>query len=340
MNNLAVLHRPQTLVVTAPQRLAVFGWSPEARDGLQALVATGAYDASAIADPSAMALIEARKETALTCHQQAWTFLQHGAYDALLIGRADSGDAIRIAAARGAAAIIAVDVADTSTLTALSDVARDAKGRAQGCEVFVLQPMLQEAGFQQLAHLLTDDEPMPRYLSVTTEAAEDPARLLELAVAQYVALAGSQGVTVSAEAWGTPARAIDITIDSANCHARIAIRHAPTPFARIAGETDTTAFAWRSTDQGAVLTYTCADGSLRTYEPVPVDPWRAEAQRIVAQRHDDHERIARQAALLDAVGRALVTGEAQQTGCCRRSEHTAPTSGSTVRPSHLRLVVP
>lgn len=143
---------------------------------------------------------------------------------------------------------------------------------------------------------------------------------------------------MSAEAWGTPARAIDITIDSANCHARIAVRHAPTPFARIVGETDTTAFAWRSTDQGAVLTYTCADGSLRTYEPVPVDPWRVEAQRIVAQRHDDHKRIARQAALLDAVGRALVTGEPQQTGCCRRSEHTTPSS--TVRPSHLRLVVP
>ena len=308
------------------------------RDALHALTETGAYEAVAVADPSGATLVEARQETGLACHQQAWTFLQRGEYDTILIGHANSANAVRVAAERGAQVIAVADGCAAPTLSALASGTDNAGALTRARAVFLLQPMLQEACFLQLMQLTTGPASPPRHLSLTVEAATDPLRLVTVAMAQYAALSTSSPVAVAVEEWDTPARALHITIDSAESHARVHVRHAPRPFARIVGDSEALAFEWRSSPEGALLAWTAADGSHSAYEPAPTDPWRAEAHRIVTQTGDDHVHAARLASLLDAFDRAMVTGEPQRAECCTHPGQ--PTPRVRERPSHLRLVVP
>jgi len=328
----------------------VFGWSSGAREALRALEATGAYAGVAVADPSGGALVQARTETGLACHQQAWTFLQRGDYDTVLVAREGADEAIRVVRDRGAQVIVLADACDLSAIAALAERSISADGSAH-----LLQPILHEAGFEQLEQMLTEAPGRtPRTLDITIEAGGDPLQLMSSAVAQCVTLTPDAAATITVERWGDPARAVHVSVDSAEWQARLTARHAPMPYMRIVGESEGLAFEWRITQDGPFFARTDAGGTQISHVPTPVAPWMAEAQRIASQPTDDRARIRRQAVMLDGVVRAAVTGEPQRTACCA-PKLTALTPGIAIegsqptmearrervtaaRPPHLRLV--
>lgn len=329
----------------------MFGWSSGAREALRALEATGAYTGVAIADPSGGALVHARTETGLPCHQQAWSYLQRGDYDAVLVAREDAAEAVRVVRDRGAQVIVLADTCDPSSITAL------AEERASTDEsVYLLQPILREAGFDQLEQLLTGTSGRtPLTLDITIEAGGDPMQLMAAAVAQCVTLTPNASATITVERWGNPARVVHVSIDTAHWRARLTARHAALPYMRITGESEGLAFEWRITQDGPFVARTDVGGTQIAYVPTPAAPWVSEAHRIASQDTDDHAFIRRQAIVLDAVVRAAVTGEPQRTTCCATTIATptqtdtsiASSNASTearrervtaARPPHLRLV--
>lgn len=350
MSTVTRLRRPSERAAP-PARLAVLGWSAEAGDALAALEATGRYRGVAIADPSSLALVEARGATTLPCEQQAQAYLQRGEYDALLVGSPELAEAAPTAVRRGADLLVLRSACDVGALSALADATE-----VYGAGLFVLDPALHDAGFPDLCRLVAPSAPSdrwsPREMDLAVEAPVAIDRLLALAVAQLVRLTPHAATTVRAETWGgalgTTARSAFASIEGPDFNARLHLRHAPTVYQRITGDALGGAFEWRHTEDGACLARYHQDGPRTAHRPPAIDQWRAEAHRVVTRddrgRTEDLLLLRRELALLDALTRAIDSGEAQQTACCPPADaHGAGSARDRkppgVRRSHLRLVV-
>ncbi|MGE3962122.1 MAG: hypothetical protein AB7F65_10630 [Dehalococcoidia bacterium] len=305
---------------TSPARtatLAVVGWSPEAADAVAALQAAGAYRAVGIADASGAALVRARRDTGLACHQQVRQFLAAAEYDAVLVG-VPGPEAPRMAAARGADLLVLPCAVDIETIEAAVDATR-----THGVRLAVVRPEAHDAGISDLVRLVTTDpEWAPRYLDLTVEGPAETERLLGAAIAHALRLAPEKHGLVRASTWtGDTAsllRAVDASVLGDRVQIHLRVRHAPRSYVRIVGDAVGGAFELRIAEHEATLAYTSRAGERTQYPPEWRDHWAVEAHRVAFA--DDALHARETAALLSAIVRAAATGEPQATDCCTRPE--------------------
>ncbi len=335
--NTPATHRP-------PSRLAICGWDEHALVALEALEATGAFRGAAIGDRSGAALVRARRETALPCYQRVSEMVRAENYDAILFTDPhDIPAEAMVAAARGAHLLL---LGESMPGTALLSAASAAT--AHGVPLTLLQPSMHDPGIEDLAASLGEG---PRYLDITVEAPADAALLLRTAVAHASRLLPHIDGTARGTAWGgDEPRAVAAEVHTSNGQCTIRARHAPSTFVRIAGESAAGAVDLMFRDGAAEFRFASPAGDHLRYSPAVVDHWTIEAYRA-AEHHaynehsghlDDRAGAEAQGTLLDAIERAIATGEAQSTACCRRPElRVLPGGGrdDSTRSASLRLVV-
>ncbi len=314
------------------------GWTPETADAVAAFQATGTYLASGVADASGTALVRARRETGLPCHQQVGQFLAAAPYDAILIGL-PSAELAAVAAGRGADLLLLPGGADAETLEAAADAAR-----VHGVRLAIVRPESHDAGIGDLVRLIESEQDWrPRYLEVTVEGPAEVDRLLGAAISHTLRLAPGTHGRVRATAWAgstvTFLRSVRASVEAPETRLHLSARHAPSPFVRIAGDADGGAFELTISRSEALLGYTSRSGERVEYAPDWRDHWAVEAHRVAFA--DDTTRAGEEGALLSAIARAAATGEPQIADCCARPELRVIEGRGRSQPSrgHLRLVV-
>ena len=339
------MNTPTTLSVvgreTPPlgaRSIAVVGWTAEAADALQAFRAAGTYLPIGVADTSGAALVRARQDTGLTCHQQVRQFLATAEYDAVLLG-VPAPDLIALIAGRGAHLLVLAGAADAATLEAAADAAR-----AHGVRLGIVRPEAHDAGIGDLVRLVeSEDDWHPRYLEVTVEGPAEVERLVGAAISHALRFVPDVHGVVRGSAWtgdtSTFLRSVRASLDADDVQLHLSARHAPRSFVRIVGDAEAGAFELCITDTDATLSYTSRSGERIQYPPEWRDHWTVEAHRVAFV--DDAARAREEASLLSAIARATSTGEPQETDCCARPELRVIEGRGQSRPSraNLRLVV-
>lgn len=290
------------------------GWTAEVADAIAALEEHGAYRACGIADGSGAALVRARYESDLPCHQQVRRFIASSEYDAVLIAAPQPSSVVALAAARGAEILLLPGACDADTLEGAAEAAR-----VHGVRLVVLRPEAHDSGLADLGRLLrTSDDWDPHYLDITVEGPAEVERLTGTAIAHAIRLAPDRHGLVRASAWygGEALRAVSAEYESGGRQVHVHARHAPDTFIRIAGDSMAGAFELRIAGEDATLMYTTPSGGRCEYLLEPTDHWALEAARAASA--DDTGPAREEAGLLSAVTRAILTGEAQMTECCTR----------------------
>ncbi len=297
----------------SPVPLAVCGWDEEAREALLALEATGAFAGCAVGDRSGSALVRARRETALPCFQHVSEMVRGAEYEAILFADAEAlASGAVVAAARGAHLLV---LADRVGGEALASVA--AAASANHVPLSLLQPALRDAGVAALPEMIGPGG--ASYLDVTVEAPWDASHLLRIAVGHVSRLMETEDMLVRASAWAEPHRAYQVDAADGERAASLRVRHAPSPLLRIVAEGTAGVAELMLRDGIPEVRFTSPGGEDLRYRADDVDHWALEAARAAdPDQRDDRLRAECQGAFLDAIERAVATGEVQTSACCRR----------------------
>ena len=329
---------PIATLPVAARALAVVGWTAESADAVEAFRAAGTFLPVGIADASGTALVRARQDTGLTCHQQVRQFLATAEYDAVLLG-VPSSDLVSLIAGRGADLLVLAGAADADTLEAAAEAAR-----THGVRLAVVRPEAHDAGIGDLVRLVeSEDDWRPRYLEVTVEGPAEVERLAGAAISHALRLVPAAHGLVRASAWtgdtSTFLRSVRASLDADDVQLHLSARHAPRSFVRIVGDADAGAFELQISDADATISYTSRSGERIQYPPEWRDHWTVEAHRVAFV--DDSARAREEAALLSAIARSATSGEPQDTNCCARPQLRLIEGRGESRPSrgNLRLVV-
>lgn len=333
--------RSRSLAEASPgvARLAVCGWSNAAAEALAALEHTGAFQGVAIGDRSALALVHARRETHAPCYQQVGEMVRSADYDAILFADPDEvpGSAMA-AAARGARLILLAEAMTAAALQAASTAAS-----VHDVPVTLLHPARHDAGLRDLAKLVSTEASPAAFLDVSLEAPIDAPVLLRTAVAHVAALLPEMEATVRASAWADRAMVAEVS-DGAR-YASIRVRHAPSAYIRVAAETAHGTGTLEVRDGMGEVRFTSPAGEHLRFGVEHRDAATGEAQRAaeaLTTGHDDRREVEALGLLLDAIERAIATGEPQSSTCCRQPELRVIEGGASRRErgrGPLRLVV-
>ena len=292
-------------------RLIACGWDDETAPLLAALRSEARLEPVAVGDPHAGNLVRARSATRLPCYQHLHEMARAIDYEAVLI--ADSGyaeDLATTAALRGADLLVAASSLDAEALTGTVTAAT-----RHGVALALFRPSLRTAGFAFLTDLIDAD---PRWLPLALDielCGEQPvAALLRDASAAALRLSKSPSQVVASMAGLDPEAPV-----SAAAHLRatdgtlvtLRVQHGA-PRLRISGQAGAGTFEVASRDGESRVTCIPWTGESEHSVLRDADPLVLEAQRVERIRSGeplDAHSAHREAALLQAVERALVSGE-------------------------------
>lgn len=311
------------------QRLAVCGWEEQTPRWLAALRAQAGLVPTAIGDPRASRLVRARAELGLPCYQHLHELIRSADYDALLLdGPADTADLAAHAGARGAALLLSGAAADGETLAAVATTAG-----TSGVPLVVLRPQLRRAAFEAVRETIASEAAWaPTLLDLRIRQPRAAAASLSDAVAFACDVLGGDVTEVAVSRAGTdPGSSLAVT-----AHLRFRSGQLATMSA-IAAQAEHLAITWEAPAGSATISAT-GETTLLRLEPTGAEPRllqiadgdsldreAARAARLLAGEGSEAFSAPREAAALQAIERALRTGQVQ------------PVLGAPVRPA-LRVL--
>ena len=339
----------QPVVRELPQPLAVCGWDTQTPALVRALADHGGLRAVAVGDQHASQLVRARELTGLPCYQHLREMLRAADYRAVLLQTADDAAVLAaIAADRDAQLLVIANQLDGPALAGVA-----AAAASRGGNLWLLRPLLRDAGFD-FALQLTADDPRWRPYLLTIELEDDrPAvALMRDGVALASRLLPSKPSRVVAAAIGPPdspwALSIQLRCEDGRL-ATLTTRPGPRLRVRLGAESDAGRLDSTTVGDRCTITVREGDGPARETKQRNDDLLVREVLRVTRSGAvpgpDDgtDPRLApHEAAILSAIDSALHTGQTHvvDDAAVRSTLRVLQGNGSAATPpsGRLRLV--
>ena len=287
--------------------LATLGWDRRVERALPLLEAHAGCRLVGVGDRSGVALVRARAATGAPCFQHTAEMVRRLDYDALLIADPEAGaELANTAAARGAHLFAFGDALPSAALEAVATAAV-----RHGGALALLRPLLQSSGVAHVRALAAGDpSARPTLLTLELQDRRRPESLLRDAVALAVRLLAAAPERVTAAATGADGIAAQLR-DADGALATVLATTGP-PAVRLLAYGASEAIELEDRDGAIELTVRTPDGAMTAQRLHDADPLALEATRVTTVLAGDAQdlRLAhREAAVLDALESALVTGQ-------------------------------